>query len=149
MHNRKNRRLAAIMVVALAVMSVSMACGVFFPALTRTESEAPEPVETAILVPEVSAPPVQLEQGSLGRRMKMTLAIGDRLVPVQLYGPLDVDQYVDAEVEVRSAGRTRHLPVDRFILGNRRTALGVFALGDGVHAIQLVHGVVHDLAVRR
>jgi CO/xanthine dehydrogenase FAD-binding subunit len=30
---------------------------------------------------------------------------------------------LDAEVEVRSAGRTRHLPVDRFILGNRRTAL--------------------------
>ena len=62
MHNRKNRRLAAIMVVALAVMGVSMACGVFFPALTRTETEAPEPVETAILVPEVSAPPVQLEE---------------------------------------------------------------------------------------
>lgn len=31
---------------------------------------------------------------------------------------------LDAEVELRSAAATRYLPLDQFILGNRRTALG-------------------------
>src|SRR4051812_6498975 len=32
-------------------------------------------------------------------RMKMTLAVGDRTVPVLLYGHLNPEQYIDAEVE--------------------------------------------------
>lgn len=41
---------------------------------------------------------------------------------------------LDAEVELRAIGRTRHLPLDQFILGNRRTAL---APGELVAAIRV------------
>ncbi len=41
---------------------------------------------------------------------------------------------LDAEVEVRSSGGTRHLPLDRFIRGNRATAL---APGEMVTAVRV------------
>jgi len=64
MIHRKNSRLIAMSAVVLIVMSVSMACGVFFPTTSRVEPEAPSPVETVVLVPEVPAPSFQLEDES-------------------------------------------------------------------------------------
>ncbi len=64
MSNWKNRRLAGMTALILLVMSVSMACGVFFPTASRVEPEALEPVETAVFLPEVAAPSFQLEDES-------------------------------------------------------------------------------------
>jgi len=65
MRNKVNSRMAAITTIAVVVMTVSMACGLFFPTVSRTVSEEPGPEATAVLVPEVSeapAPSVQLDE---------------------------------------------------------------------------------------
>lgn len=59
MSYKKNQRLAAIAALALLVMSVSMACGVFFPNSSSVEPETLGPVETAVFLPDVSQPEVQ------------------------------------------------------------------------------------------
>jgi signal transduction histidine kinase len=60
--------------------------------------------------------------GRPSRRFKVTLAVGDRLVPVQYYGWLDPETLVDSEVEIRGLVFSQHNPERQFL--NPSVAIG-------------------------
>ncbi len=65
------------------------------------------------------------------RRVKMTLAVADRLVPVQLYGTWNAERYVDAEVEVRGLCFSQHNPERQYM-----NVLVLVPLGTGVRVVR-------------
>jgi len=61
MVSKKNKRLFVLSGLALVLMSVSLACGVFFNPPNEPPSEAVEPVQITVVPPEVQAPSIPLE----------------------------------------------------------------------------------------
>ncbi|UCH61105.1 MAG: trypsin-like peptidase domain-containing protein [Anaerolineales bacterium] len=61
MKTKRYTRLAGLTALILLVMSVSMACGIFFPITSRVETEAPGPVATVVIQSEVPVPSFRME----------------------------------------------------------------------------------------